>query len=218
IPAATPKMAKMKTRNLFRALASMMRSIMMRSLVLSSRAERGTSHQLVRHAHRQNRDHPACAGSFAVGACPERTKRAERAAQDDNVRWLRSVARSRFRGEWVNRRKGEWARRLYSSILSRTDDPFLRVIDHAHELAKDAFVCVIDCLEFGITDVAVTKCELDVHLCFGSFTFGIAKFGNESRGVEPLPPCLGNVCTKRTRRAPDLISQRKAFVIRKLLR
>src|SRR6266702_4805579 len=61
-----PKMAKMKTRNLFRALASMMRSIMMRSPVLSSRAERGTSHQRVRYPPRQNRDHPACAGSFAV--------------------------------------------------------------------------------------------------------------------------------------------------------
>src|SRR5437016_4095200 len=128
-----------------------------------------------------------------------------------SARSPRSVAQSRFRGEWVNRRKGEWARRRYSSILSRTDDPFLWVIDHAHELAKDAFVRVIDCLEFGIADVAVTKCELDVHLCFGSFTFGIAKFGDESRGVAPFPPRLGNVCTNRTRRAPDLICQRIPF-------
>src|SRR5213076_2178924 len=117
----------------------------------------------------------------------------------------RSIALSRRMGE---PEKGEWARRLYPSILSRTDDPFLWVIDHAHELAKDAFVRVIDCLEFGIADVAVTKCELDVHLCFGSFTFGIAKFGDESRGVAPFPPRLGNVCTNRTRRAPDLICQR----------
>jgi hypothetical protein len=48
------------------------------------------------------------------------------------------------------------------------------VIDHAHQLAKDVFVRVIDWLEFGVTDVAVTKCKFDVHLRFGDLAFGIA--------------------------------------------
>src|SRR5437763_16779716 len=59
--------------------------------------------------------------------------------------------------------------------------------------------------------MSVKKDELDVYFGYGIFTFGIAKFGNESRGVAPFPPRLGNVCTNRTRRAPDLICQRIPF-------
>ena len=56
------------------------------------------------------------------------------------------------------------------------------------KLAEDVFERVIDRLEFSVTDVAVTKCKLDVHLRFGGFAFGIAQLGNESRGVASLPP------------------------------
>jgi len=48
------------------------------------------------------------------------------------------------------------------------------VIDHAHELTEDVFVRVIDCMESGVTDVAVTKCKLDVHLRFRGLAFAIA--------------------------------------------
>ena len=59
-------------------------------------------------------------------------------------------------------------------MLPPANDPLLGVIDHAHQLAKDVFVRVIDWLEFGVTDVAVTKCKFDVHLRFGVLPFGIA--------------------------------------------
>ena len=89
--------------------------------------------------------------------------------------------------ETANGRMGDLAR---SRVLPCANDPLLWMIDHAHELAQDVFVRVIDCLEFGVTDVAVTKCELDVHLRFGSLAFAIAQLGNESRGVAPLAPRL----------------------------
>jgi len=48
------------------------------------------------------------------------------------------------------------------------------------------FVRIIDCLEIGVIDVAVTKRKLDVHLRFRGLAFGIAQLGNESCGVAPL--------------------------------
>ena len=105
-------------------------------------------------------------------------------------------------GETANGRMGDLAR---SRVLPCANDPFLWMIDHAHELAEDVFVRVIDCLEFGVTDVAVTKCELDVHLRFGSLAFAIAQLGNESRGITPLPPRLRNVCADGARRTTNLI-------------
>lgn len=61
-----------------------------------------------------------------------------------------------------------------SRFLPHANDPLLWVIDHAHELAEDAFVRVIDCLEICVTNVAVTRCKLDVHLRFRGLAFGIA--------------------------------------------
>ena len=56
------------------------------------------------------------------------------------------------------------------------------------------FVRVIDCLEFGVTDVAVTNCKLHVHLRFGGLAFGIAELGNEcplcSAACAMPPQCL----------------------------
>ena len=92
-----------------------------------------------------------------------------------------------------------------SRILPRANDPFLWMIDHAHELAQDVFVCVIDCLEFGVSDVAVTKCELDVHLRFGSLAFAIAQLGNERRGITPLASRLRKVCADGARGTTNLI-------------
>jgi hypothetical protein len=69
---------------------------------------------------------------------------------------------------------GEPANVRRSRVLSLANYPLLRAIDHAHELTKDVFVRVIDCLEFRVTDVAVAKCKLDVHLNFGRLGFGIA--------------------------------------------
>ena len=69
---------------------------------------------------------------------------------------------------------GETANLACSRILRRTNDPLLWVIDHAHELAEDVFVSVIDCMEISVPNVAVTKCKLDVHLRFRGFAFGIA--------------------------------------------
>jgi len=54
------------------------------------------------------------------------------------------------------------------------NDPFLRVIDHAHELAEYVFVRVINSLEFDAAYVAVAKCKLNVHLRLSSLTFGVA--------------------------------------------
>jgi len=48
------------------------------------------------------------------------------------------------------------------------------LIDHAHELAEDVFVRIIDYLEIGVIDVAVTKSKLDVYLRFRGLAFGIA--------------------------------------------
>ncbi len=63
---------------------------------------------------------------------------------------------------------------LRSRVFPHANHPLLGVIDHAHELADDVFVRVIDCLEIGATYVAVTKCKLDVHLRFRSLAFRIA--------------------------------------------
>jgi len=68
---------------------------------------------------------------------------------------------------------GEWANVPRSSVHSLANDPLLRVIDHAHKLAENVFVRVIDCLEFDVTDVPVAKCKLNVDLGFGSLAFGI---------------------------------------------
>jgi len=72
-----------------------------------------------------------------------------------------------------NRRNGEWANLVRSRVLPRANDPLLGPIDHAHELAEDMFVRVIDWLEFSVADVALTKCKFNVHLRFGGFAFGI---------------------------------------------
>src|SRR6266581_3382096 len=85
---------------------------------------------------------------------------------------------------------GEWASLARSPVLPFANDPLLRMIDHPHELAEDVFVRIIDCLELGVNDVAVTKCKLDVHLRFGGLAFGIVQLGNESRSVTALPPRL----------------------------
>jgi hypothetical protein len=82
--------------------------------------------------------------------------------------------------------------------LSATNYPLLRVIDHAHELAKDVFARVIDSLEFGVADVPVTHCKLHVNLRFSGLAFRIAELGNECRCVAPLAPRFGNVCAHRT--------------------
>jgi hypothetical protein len=68
------------------------------------------------------------------------------------------------------------SRRIFwrSRLHSLANDPFLWVIDHAHQLAEYVFVRVIDSLEFDAAYVAVAKCKLNVHLRFGSLTFGIA--------------------------------------------
>ena len=96
-------------------------------------------------------------------------------------------------------RNGERANLPHSRVHPPTNDPLLWVIDHTHELAKYVFVRVIDCLEFGVTDVAVTNCKLHVHLRFGGLAFGIAEFGNECRCVAPLAPRLRNVCANGAR-------------------
>jgi len=44
-----------------------------------------------------------------------------------------------------------------SRVLPTTYDPLLGLIDHAQELSQDVFVGVIDCLKFGVINVAVTK-------------------------------------------------------------
>ena len=69
---------------------------------------------------------------------------------------------------------GESTNVLRLRVHSLANDPLLRAIDHAHELAEYVFVRVIDCLEFDAIDVAVAKCKLNVHLRFGSLAFGIA--------------------------------------------
>ena len=61
-----------------------------------------------------------------------------------------------------------------SRVLPPANDPLLGVIYHSHKLAEYVFVRVIDCLEFGVTDLAMAKCKLNVHLRFGSLAFGIA--------------------------------------------
>ena len=119
--------------------------------------------------------------------------------------------------ETEKRRVGEWANLARSPVLPFANDPLLRVIDHPHELAENVFVRVIDCLEFGVTDVAVTKCKLDVHLRFGGFAFGIAQLGNESRGVAPFAPRLCNICADRARRTTNLIGKRISLVVGKFL-
>jgi hypothetical protein len=75
------------------------------------------------------------------------------------------------------------------------------VIDHANELAEYMFVRVIERLELGVTDVAVTNGKLQVHLRFSGLAFRIAELGNESRSVAPLAPRLSNVAqTERDER------------------
>jgi hypothetical protein len=93
---------------------------------------------------------------------------------------------------------GESANLARSRVLPHVNDPLLWVIDHADELGEDVFVRVIDCMEIGVTDVAVTKCKLGVHLRFRGLAFGIAELGNESSGVAPLAPRLRNVCADGT--------------------
>src|SRR5215831_2565253 len=107
---------------------------------------------------------------------------------------LDTNVRKRRTGEWENGRNGQWPNLVRSRVLPSADNPLFWMIDHPHELAEDVFVRFIDCLEFGVTDVAVTKCELNVHLRFGSLAFAIAQLGNESRCVAPLAPRLRNVC------------------------
>jgi hypothetical protein len=57
-------------------------------------------------------------------------------------------------GETANGQMGDLRR---SRVLPTTYDPLLGLIDHAHELSQDVFVGVIDCLKFGVINVAVTK-------------------------------------------------------------
>ena len=61
----------------------------------------------------------------------------------------------------------------HSRGLPPANDPLLGMIDHAHELAENVFVRVIDWLEFCVADIAVAKCKLDMHLRFGRLAFGI---------------------------------------------
>ena len=63
---------------------------------------------------------------------------------------------------------GESASLARSCVLSYANDPFLRVIDHSHELTEDVFVRVVDFLEFRVPDIAMAKCKLDVHLRFSA--------------------------------------------------
>ena len=63
---------------------------------------------------------------------------------------------------------------MCSPVGSVTNDPFLGVIDHTHKLTEYVFVRIINCLEFGLTDVALTDRKLNVHLCFRSLAFGVA--------------------------------------------
>src|SRR6266480_2148153 len=113
------------------------------------------------------------------------------------------VTRFGGKGETANGRVGESS--AFTCSSAPTNDPLLWVIDHTYELAKYVFVRVIDCLEFGVTDVAVTNCKLHVHLRFGGLAFGIAELGNECRCVAPLAPCLRYVCANRARRTTNLI-------------
>ena len=112
---------------------------------------------------------------------------------------------------------GEPANAPRSGVHSLANDPLLRVIDHTHELAEYVFVRVIDCLEFGVTDVAVMNCKLHVHLRFGGLAFGIAELGNECGSVAPLAPRLCNVCADGARRTTNLIGQCISLAVGKFL-
>jgi hypothetical protein len=83
---------------------------------------------------------------------------------------------------------GESASLARSCVLSYANDPFLRVIDHSHELTEDVFVRVVDFLEFRVPDIAVAKCKLDVDLRLSGLAFRIVQPGNESRRVTPVAP------------------------------
>jgi hypothetical protein len=88
---------------------------------------------------------------------------------------------------------GESATLARSCVLSYANDPFLRVIDHSHQLTEDVFVRVVDFLEFRVPDIAMAKCKLDVHLRFSGLAFRIVQLGNESRSLTSLAPRLSNI-------------------------
>ena len=72
-------------------------------------------------------------------------------------------------------------------------------------------------LAFAI-EIAVMESYLSMDLCLRSFGFRVAQFGYEGRRVSALTPCLGEIRTDRTRRAADLIGERKSFIPWKMLR
>jgi hypothetical protein len=80
-------------------------------------------------------------------------------------------------GEAANGRNRECANLARSCVPSYANDPFLRMIDHSHELAEDVFVRVVDFLEFRVPEIAVAKCKLDVHLRFSGLAFRIVQLG-----------------------------------------
>src|SRR5882672_3246722 len=60
-------------------------------------------------------------------------------------------------GETEKRRMGESASLARLCVLSYANDPFLRVIDHSHQLTEDVFARVVDFLEFRVPDIAMAN-------------------------------------------------------------
>jgi hypothetical protein len=56
------------------------------------------------------------------------------------------------------------------------DQPFVRLVNHLHELADDFFVRIVNAQKLIMRDITMVKSEFQMDLRFRSFALRIAQF------------------------------------------
>jgi hypothetical protein len=86
------------------------------------------------------------------------------------VAWWRGGVAAWWRiGVVAYRRVGVSACRSPWDIPPRFNDPSVGMVDHFDDLPDDLVTSVIESRECLRRDISVTKCNLQVYLCFGGF-------------------------------------------------
>jgi len=98
------------------------------------------------------------------------------------------------------------------------NDPVIAFLDHRHDHLDDNFTFVVKLDTNTTLEIFALDSKLNPSLGFGSFAFRIGKLADEVIPISAFPPSFGKVCTDGSRRSPQLIRQRKLFVLRKGLR
>jgi hypothetical protein len=91
------------------------------------------------------------------------------------------------------------------------------MVDHSNDLSQDLVASVIKFGEDLLSNIAVSKSNLDMDLGLGGFSLRVIKLRRKGSLVSPLSPRLCQIGAYRTRGSPNLIRQRVPLLDRKML-